>query len=208
MQRPGGLAIDEVGWFGGDLYTTDIDLGQVLRIDLLSGQVTVFATGFDTPIGVAFGPGGALFVSDVVAEEVWRFTPTDKDGDGCRDVAEIEPKTGATLGGGRNPNYFWDFYDVWTHPPGQPTAWERNKVINLFDILAVAPRFGAATRVDKPEALAAALIEPTDDTSYHAGYDRGPIVGANPWDRAPPDGVINIPDDILGVAAQFGHNCS
>ena len=123
--------------------------------------------------------------------------PGDTDLDGCSDQAENGPDES-----------FGDFYDVWTHPPGQPAAWERNKVINLFDILAVAPRFGAATRVDKPEALAAALIEPTDDTSYHAGYDRGPIVGANPWDRAPADGVINITDDILGVAAQFGHDCS
>ena len=132
--------------------------------------------------------------------------PGDTDLDGCSDQAENGPDE--SFGGQRNHKYFWDFYDVWTHPPGQPAAWERNKVINLFDILAVAPRFGAATRVDKPEALAAALIEPVDDTSYHAGYDRGPIVGANPWDRAPADGVINITDDILGVAAQFGHDCS
>ena len=42
----------------------------------------------------------------------------------------------------------------------------------------------------------------------HAAFDRGLVIGANNWDRAPADGAINIPDDILGVAAQFGHSCA
>ena len=57
-------------------------------------------------------------------------------------------------------------------------------------------------------ALAAALIAPVSDAGYHAGFDRGPIVGPNDWDRAPPDGAINIPDDVFGVAVQFGHSCA
>ena len=44
--------------------------------------------------------------------------------------------------------------------------------------------------------------------SYHAAYDRGIVIGANNWDKAPPDGAINIPNDILGVARQFGVNCT
>ena len=103
---------------------------------------------------------------------------------------------------------FWDFYDVWTHPPGDPVGWERNKVLNIFDILAVGRRFGSGPVLSKGAALAEATTQPVDDTSYHAGYDRGPIMGANNWDRAPPDGSINIVDDILGVARQFGHSCA
>ena len=61
--------------------------------------------------------------------------------------------------------------------------------------------------LSKGDALAQALVAPTDATGYHPAFDRGPIIGANDWDRAPPDGSINIVDDILGVAAQFGHNC-
>ena len=131
--------------------------------------------------------------------------PGDTDQDGCSDQAENGEFE--YLGGQRDYLYFWDFYDVWTHPPGDPIGWERNKVINIFDILAVARRFGPGQVADKQTALAAALTQPVDEASYHAAYDRGPIIGANLWDRGPPDGAINIVDDILGVAQQFGHTC-
>ena len=129
----------------------------------------------------------------------------DSDGDGCSDVAEsgLNPR----LGGDRDHLYFWDFYDVWTHPSDQPGAWERDRLVVVLDILAVAARFGRGAELTKEEALAAALTPPTDDDGYHPAYDRGPRIGDDPWDSAPPDGVINIPADILAVASQFGHNC-
>ena len=132
----------------------------------------------------------------------------DDDGDGCTNAAEQQPKAQAASGGGRDPQYFWDFYDVWTHPPGDPQGWERNRVINVFDILAVARRFGAGSALTKEDAQIEALTPPTDETSYHAGYDRGPVIGANNWNRDRPDGSINIVNDLLGVALQFGHNCA
>ena len=131
--------------------------------------------------------------------------PGDTDLDGCTDVAENGAN--ARFGGQRNYLYFWDFYDVWTHPAGDPVGWERNKVINIFDILGVARRFGPGPELSKIEAFLFALAPPAGESGYHAGYDRGPLVGPNPWDRGPPDASINIVDDILGVAAQFGHNC-
>ena len=138
-----------------------------------------------------------------------RHTPVDvvrdTDRDGCTD--EAENLNNESMGGNRNPNDYWDFFDVWTHPPAEPLLWERNRVLNMFDILAVAMRFSPGPALTKQEALAEALSEPSDDTSYHAGYDRGPIIGANNWDRGPPDGSINIVDDVLGVAGQFGHSC-
>ena len=132
--------------------------------------------------------------------------PGDTDQDGCSDQAENGPDEG--FGGLRNYVYFWDFYDVWTHPAGDPNGWERNRVINIFDVIAVAMRFGVGPLLSKSDALAQALVPPTDVRSYHPAYDRGPIVGPNNWDRAPPDGAINMVNDILGVAVQFGHNCS
>ena len=131
---------------------------------------------------------------------------SDTDSDGCSDPFEVG--FNQDLGGLRDPTSFWDFFDVWTHPSGQPTVWERNSVINIFDILGVALRFGPWTPSSKEDALAAALTPPVDDTSYHAAYDRGPVIGANNWERAPADGSINVPNDILGIAAQFGHNCT
>ena len=138
-------------------------------------------------------------------------TPTpdpssDKDSDGCSNAEEAGPI--AQFGGQRDPNYFWDFFDVYTHPSGEPLAWERNRTINILDILGVAGRFGPGPGpVSKAQALADALTPPVNTNGYHAAFDRGGIIGANNWDRAPADGTINIPHDILGVAAQFGHNC-
>ena len=47
--------------------------------------------------------------------------------------------------------------------------------------------------------------DPRED--YHPAYDRSALIGPNAWDKGPPDGAINILDDILGVAVQFGHSC-
>lgn len=132
--------------------------------------------------------------------------PGDTDQDGCSDVTENGPS--AELGGERNYADYWDFYDVWTSRIDNPQAWQRNKVITIFDILAVAARFGTGPLLSPEAALAAALLPPIDATSYHPAYDRGPQTGANSWDRAPPDGVIGITDDILVVAGQFGHTCA
>jgi len=137
----------------------------------------------------------------------------DDDNDGCTDIREQQPKANANTGGGRNPLYFWDFYDVWTRPDpmGQPSYWERDTTINLpGDILGVAARFGPGPTppATKAEQVAAALTPPTSATGYHIDYDRGAQIGANLWNRAGPDGAINLPNDILGVAAQFGHSCA
>ena len=132
--------------------------------------------------------------------------PGDTDLDGCSDQAENSSDKNS--GGLRNYLSFWDFYDVWTHPPGDPIGWERNGVINLFDILAVAGRFGPGVAPSKAESLALALTPPTSDSDYHADYDRSQPVGPGPYDLGPPDGTISIPHDILQAAAQFGHDCS
>lgn len=132
--------------------------------------------------------------------------PGDTDLDGCSDQAENGPDE--SFGGRRHYLYFWDFYDVWTHPPGDPVGWERNGVINIFDIIAVGMRFGGGFIGNTKEDAQALALLPPDQTISIAAFDRGPPIGPNPWDVGPPDGSINIPDDILGVAQQFGHDCS
>ena len=114
--------------------------------------------------------------------------PGDTDGDGCSDQRENGPDQ--FEGGRRNYLYEWDYYDV-----------NGDGGINIpGDILPVAGAFGS------------------NDPDYTPQKDRspGPPPGVDPddpdnnerWDLGPPDGVINIPDDILGVAFQFGHNCA
>ena len=133
--------------------------------------------------------------------------PGDTDLDGCTDQAENGPNAGS--GGLRNYTYFWDFYDVWTRPAGDPNGWERNRAINILDVLGVALRFGPGPGpVSKAQVLADALTPPVSANGYHAAYDRGAVIGANSWDRAPADGTISVVNDVLGVATQFGHNCT
>ena len=97
----------------------------------------------------------------------------DSDGDGCTDLQELG--LNEQLGGQRDPNNPWDFYD--TNGDG---------VIDLpNDILGVLFAFGA----------------------YDVIYDRGPSAGPDPWNMTAPDGIIDLPNDILGVIMQFGHSC-
>lgn len=62
-------------------------------------------------------------------------------------------------GGLRNPNSFWDLYDVWTrpNPVGQPNLWTRDRAVNVpGDILGVASRFGASRPRGAPDEASAA----------------------------------------------------
>ena len=132
----------------------------------------------------------------------------DTDDDGCMDGQELGSIP--SLGGQRNPTYFWDFFDVWTPDPDNPGGYARDKVINIIDIGAIVLRFGSESvpPPTKEEALAEALTAPPDMTSYHAAFDRGGVIpGEDLWDLLPPDGAINILD-IGAAVIQFSHTCA
>ncbi|MCI0850351.1 MAG: hypothetical protein J4N26_05245, partial [Chloroflexi bacterium] len=111
------------------------------------------------------------------------------DGDGCTDEQELG--VDETLGGRRNYLNSWDFYDV-----------NGDLVVNLVnDILGVARAFGPSTGPDYDPAM--------DRSPAPApGVDPADPAVMEPWDTGPPDGSINIPTDLLGVAIQFGHRCT
>ena len=123
----------------------------------------------------------------------------DSDKDGCTDEQELAGSP--TLGGQRDPNRFWDFYDV--------PAPERDRRVNIIDVAAIVLRFGTVSDpLTKEEAFAQAFVPPEDLTSYHAAFDRGgPIPGENLWDLLPPNGSINV-IDIGASIIQFGHTCA
>lgn len=77
----------------------------------------------------------------------------------------------------------------------------RDRSVTLGDMFRVALRFG--TTGDAGEDP---LSEPPG-VGYHPAYDRGPVIGTEPWDRGPADGTIGL-DDIFAAAAQFGHSCA
>ncbi|OGO49970.1 MAG: hypothetical protein A2148_07675 [Chloroflexi bacterium RBG_16_68_14] len=102
----------------------------------------------------------------------------DKDGDGCTTRRELGPDE--RLGGRRDPNNPWDFYD---------TNGDR-RIDAPNDILGVMLRYSANPALP-----------------YDPAYDRGPSAGPNAWNTTGPDGRINASNDILSVMFQYQHNC-
>ena len=113
----------------------------------------------------------------------------------CADVQKVGPA-------------FWSFYDVWTRPSGSPSTWARDGSVSIIDVGAVARRFGATDHggTDPVNRNSDPLSLPTNDTDYHPDYDRGSPLPSGAL--GPPDGSINIPNDILGVGRQYGLACS
>jgi len=111
----------------------------------------------------------------------------DSDRDGCTNQQEMGPNQ--ELGGRRSPSNPWDFYDI-----------DGNGVVDLFiDIFGVANAFGDDADSDPPG----------EPDGYDPALDRSaPPPGMDVWDMGPPNGTIDLFNDIFGVAFQFGHDCT
>ncbi|MCH8901998.1 MAG: hypothetical protein IIC88_06835, partial [Chloroflexi bacterium] len=112
----------------------------------------------------------------------------DTDGDGCTDSQELG--SNQFLGGLRDPNNFWDFYD--------PT---RNGAIGFTDFLAVIQRNGSVG-----DPAIDPLSEPPPPPAYHTRFDRGAVIGPELWNLGPPNGSIGF-TDFLRLIGQSGHVC-
>ncbi len=131
----------------------------------------------------------------------------DTDLDGCADLAENGPDE--TLGGQRDYLSFWDFFDV---PAGAELT--RNADVTGEDIFAVIGRFNATDegpgdfdQNSDPLSTPNQLVIGADRANYHPAFDRGALVGPNPWNLGAPDGSVTGAE-IFAVIAQFGHSCS
>lgn len=112
--------------------------------------------------------------------------PGDADADGCTDAQEL----GAipALGGDRNPQDFWDFFDV-SGPSGV-----RDKAIDLQDTLAILSKFGKLP----------------GQVGYEAAYDRMAPDPSKPYRTAAATGAalgIDVQDALLNLQS-FGHSCA
>ncbi len=130
----------------------------------------------------------------------------DSDGDGCSDAAEGGPDE--TLGGRRDYLNFWDFFDV---PTGGSLTRDGN--VTGQDVFAVVGRFNATDagpgdfdRYDDPLSTPNQIMVGADRENYHPAFDRGPLVGPDPWDLGPADGSITGAE-VFAVIAQFNHSC-
>jgi dipeptidyl aminopeptidase/acylaminoacyl peptidase len=159
------------------------------------GSKMAFERGGDLYVMNANGTGAANITSTPYQESRADWQPlVDTDRDGCFDPDELF--LDADEGGQRDPDLFWDFFDVPTAP-----GFVRDRLISISDIVAVASRYGSSgsTSIDP-------LSSPPPAPAYHAAYDRT-YAGPNPWNSAAPDGAISVAD-ISRVVAQFGHSCA
>ena len=67
--------------------------------------------------------------------------------------------------------------------------------------------FSALATSSDTQSIPDLHFSPQGQPPYDVQFDRGPSSGPNPWNMTAPDGVIDIPNDILGVILQHGHSC-
>jgi hypothetical protein len=138
----------------------------------------------------------------------------DTDGDGCTDLQETGDSVG--LGGRRNPNFPYDFYDVPAPAYVDPTPnGPRNRAINVQDIVAVLKYVGTydggglnGNGVDYDSVKDGdwngdtVITEAGDQVGLR--YDRAPVPSL--YLSGAPNGAINVQDLTL-VLGQVGHSC-
>jgi hypothetical protein len=115
----------------------------------------------------------------------------DYDSDGCSDGREAGPNT--SIGGGRNAQNTYDFFDV-PLPAGGPGTGARDQRVTISDVVAVVSKFGSFMGSGP---LANGQV-------YNPDFDRqsrGPAPNLGPG-----NGAITI-DDIVSSVAQFGATC-
>lgn len=171
----------------------------------LPGRVTDLAIGSTAKHTCAIIEGGSLYCWGFndngqigISSEANTAGPLevqfDSDLDGCTDSQELGPNP--ALGGMRNPDSYWDFFN-----PSLEDWPEANYTISMVDIIEVLTRLGSTG-----DATIDPLSFPPATTSYHTAYDRA-RAGPGPWQTGPPNGSITI-EDVTLVVAQFGHSCA
>jgi hypothetical protein len=106
------------------------------------------------------------------------------DNDGCSNAREALQNE--KRGGRRDKTNTWDYFDV--------NGDQRIDVPN--DILQVILAYNQGPSDPGGPGL-----------NYSMAKDRGAAVGANAWNRAGPDGRIDVPNDILPIILQYNHRC-
>ncbi|MEX1253665.1 MAG: flexitail domain-containing putative surface protein [Dehalococcoidia bacterium] len=149
--------------------------------------------------GQSLGGTWRLTISDNAAGDTgtldgWFLLDPDDDADGC--IATAEAGLNPLLGGLRDPNNFWDFFDT---PDGSNV---RDAAITAGDLARVVARFGSSgDKAGDP------LSMPPPPTAYHTAFDRtSPGQTPNGVEQGP-NGSVTA-QDIAVIVSQFGHTCA
>ncbi|HEX5480364.1 MAG TPA: flexitail domain-containing putative surface protein [Dehalococcoidia bacterium] len=153
---------------------------------------------------VADTDGDGLSDGDEVHTYQTNALVADTDGDGCGDGREVG--SDHRLGGQRDPNNPYDFYDV--PAPALLNGYTGQKPDGAVgvnsDVLAVLAYVGIPSNDPR-------YTQDLDGNGVSDGlqYDRTLSADPNqPWRSGPPDGGIGINSDVLAVLAQSGNTCS
>jgi hypothetical protein len=146
-------------------------------------------------------------VSDYTNNWMFKAVLTgDSDGDGCSDQEELG--SNPALGGQRDPQNRWDFYDVPVPSLYQSGgAGVRDKAIGMTtDMVALLTYVGS-----KNTGSDARYNVDLDGDGVQDGidYDRRPSAYPSQlWRSGPPDGAIGITTDVVAMTKQAGHSCT
>ena len=83
-----GCGLNGMDWFGGFLYGPRMFAGEVVRVNVDSGEVTTVASGFGTPGAVKFDSHGRLHVTDSQSGQVVRI---NTENGGKTVIAQLTP---------------------------------------------------------------------------------------------------------------------
>lgn len=199
MPATGGLALGS-GTSVKDYYSNPINPHQNLTGLSPSTQYFYCAIANNAG-GNGFGQVVSFTTPAVLGEGI--------NSDGCADAKEMG--TDWRLGGLRDPNNPWDFFDVPRPALASGVVSTRDKVVSIADVITILRYIG--TSHGNPIPNANGMIYDSHfngDPNIPDGqfYDRSPSSNPNqPWRSGPPDGVVNINDAIVALA-QVGTNCN
>jgi titin len=182
-----------------------------------AGSTTVTTDGAGNG-GFAKGlPGSAAYVTATATDSAGDtsefsqcaapVSANDTDGDGCPDVRELGASH--TTGGQRNPNDFWDFFDVPTPPllPSNPSG-VRNHAISIADAIAVLAFIGTSSgNPNTPNSRDATYGSDLNSNGMQDGQEYDRTAGAQAWAPGPPNGAVSIADALLAENS-IGDNCN
>ena len=189
-----GCFFDHDGTGGiGHAYITATVSAHQLGLEFGTVQIWANQDGDDclagNPVDTVPGVTHMPWAFDIA---VWQPNPLkgadyDQDGDGISTARELQDDAACGL---RDPYNGNDYYD---------TSIPRDGVIDLAnDILGVILEFTPGGYSGNGG------VDHTGDT-FKVNYDRPSVMsgGVGSWNRGTPDGVIDLPNDILGVILQF-----
>lgn len=168
VTRTGGFSLGMAFGPDGALYVCDLKSASVLRVDVVTGAFTTFATGTPerplvTPNYPAFDAEGRLYVSDSGSADepgpgIYRFAP-----DGTGELWHAGPL---------------HFANGLAFAPDFSALYVAETFAQAITRIEIAPdgSAGASTRVARVEALPDGLAVAPDDTIYVGCYEPSQIL--------------------------------